>query len=406
MRIILHNEWRNRAIFAAIIIMLISLFVSRACLSISLIFFLTVTTVHKNILSQIVNLFRSPLLLAISFLFFIPFISGLWSDNRQTWLDISIIKLPFFLLPLAFAGNWQLEERQWKIIAACFLILVFIGCCGSVWEYFQNMEGINKSYLKAQTLPVPLGDDHVRFSWLVVIAVLCSSLLIYSTRNRDVRLWLTGLMILFVIYLHLLSARTGIALVYLFFLCFAVHLAVKRKRTLFLLIPAVIAVVASSWWLFPTLKNRVKYVLYDYSFLKKENVSPGTSDANRLLSLKAGWYILQQNPFGTGAGDIRDEADHWYAANVPAIKEQDKLFPSSEWLVYGDMAGWPGVLLFTLIMIFPLFIKQIRHRFFWIMLVAISIGCCLVETTLEIQFGIFIYCFTILWWWKWLKTEK
>jgi len=309
-------------------------------------------------------------------------------------------------MPLAFAGKWQLNEKRWKTIAGCFLTLVFISCCWSLWQYFQNVEVINKSYLKAKTLPTPLDDDHVRFSWLVAVAVLCSTLLIYTAKNRNTKLLLAALMILLVVYLHVLSARTGAVMVYFFFLCFAVYLAKKRRKTFFIFIPAIITVIVASWWMFPTLKNRVKYIVYDFSFLKNEIVSPGTSDANRLISLKAGWHILQRNPLGVGAGDIRDETGKWYVVNLPSIQEHDKLFPSSEWLVYGDMAGWPAVLLFTIIIFFPLFIKQIRHRFFWIMLVAMSVGCCLVETTLEIQFGIFIYCFTILWWWKWLQTQN
>jgi hypothetical protein len=70
------------------------------------------------------------------------------------------------------------------------------------------------------------------------------------------------------------------------------------------------------------------------------------------------------------------------------------------------MAGWPGILLFTIAMLLPLFTREIRYRFFWIMLVIMAIGCSLAETTLETQFGIFIYCFTILWWWKWLSLQK
>ena len=220
------------------------------------------------------------------------------------------------------------------------------------------------------------------------------------------QLSLIVLMILFVIYLHVLSARTGVISIYFFLLCFVVYLASKKRKNFFLLILALIALAVASWWLFPTLKNRVKYIVYDFSFLMNEEVTPGTSDANRLNSLKAGWHILRENPFGVGAGDIAGEADQWYKTNLPSIREQDKVFPSSEWLVHGDMAGWPAILLFTIVIFFPLGIKQLRHRFFWIMVVAISIGCCILETTLEIQFGIFIYCFTILWWWKWLKTQN
>jgi O-antigen ligase len=404
---ILQNEWRNRAIFAAIVFMLISLFVSRAFLSVSLIVFLAATIIHRDILSQFSRFFRSPLLVSMSFLFLIPFISGLWSSNTDTWLGVMQLKLPFLFLPLAFAGNWQLQEKQWKIIAWCFLLLVTVSCCVSLWQYFQNMNAINESYLRAKTLPTPLDDDHVRFSWLVSIAVVCGTLLIWISKNKKTKLLLTLLLLLLVIYLHVLSARTGLALVYFFFLCFALYLAVQRRKYFFIILPALIVVAVTSWWSFPTLRNRIKYVVYDFSFLKNNNNIPGTSDANRLISLNAGWHILHENPLlGVGAGDIRDETNKWYAANTPGIIESDKLFPSSEWIVYGDIAGWPGVLFFTIVIIFPFFIKQIRHRFFWIMLIAMGICSFMVETTLEIQFGIFIYCFTILWWWKWLKLQK
>src|SRR5258706_3189870 len=173
MRIIFHNEWRIRAIFAAIIIMLIGLFVSRAVLSISIILFVATTAIHRDILSQLVVCLKSPLLIGISFLFFIPFISGLWSINWQTCFNISIIKLPFVLLPLAFAGTWQLEEKHWKLIAGCFLTLVFISCCWILLQYFQNIDVINRSYLKPKTLPTPLGNDHLRFSQLLAVTCLC-----------------------------------------------------------------------------------------------------------------------------------------------------------------------------------------------------------------------------------------
>src|SRR5258705_10717197 len=109
MGIILQNEWRNRAIFITIFVMLISLFISRSFLSISIIVFLVFTIIHKDIGSQFIAFSRSPLLAGMSILFFVPLISGLWSSNWQTWMDISKIKLPFLLMQLAFAGKWQLK---------------------------------------------------------------------------------------------------------------------------------------------------------------------------------------------------------------------------------------------------------------------------------------------------------
>jgi O-antigen ligase len=94
------------------------------------------------------------------------------------------LKLPFLFLPLAFAGNWQLQEKQWKFMTYSFLLFVVVSCCRSLWQYFQNIAAINESYLRAKSLPTTFDDDHVRFSGLVSIAVVCGTLLIRMSKNK------------------------------------------------------------------------------------------------------------------------------------------------------------------------------------------------------------------------------
>lgn len=405
MRIILQNVRSNLAIFAAVIIMLVCLFISRALLSASVILFLSLTILHKNILLQLKKFLKTPLLISISLLIFIPLISGLWSEDHGEWINVVKIKLPFLFLPLAFAGDWKLSDKQWKDIAYIFISLILISCSWSFWQYFSDIKAINESYLKAKTIPTLLYNDHVRFSWLVCIAVMVNVYLIYASNKKKESLLLIIPLAFMVIYLHILAARTGLISLYFFFFCFFIFLLFQKKKYSIFLLITIAAAAWASWQFFPTLQNRFRYVRYDLS-LAKDGITPGTSDANRLISLKAGWLILQHNPFGVGAGDVRNEANKWYDKNFPDITTTDKLYPSSEWMVYGDMAGWPAVLLFTFAIGFPLFVKMERHHFFWIMLIVVSIIVCLLETTLETQFGVFIYCFTILWWWKWFRLQN
>ena len=90
----------------------------------------------------------------------------------------------------------------------------------------------------------------------------------------------------------------------------------------------------------------------------------------------------------------------WYNLNAPAIHPSDQIYPSSEWLLYGDSAGWTGIILFTIIMLIPLFEKNIKERFFWFVLNIISAFSLLFDVGLETQFGVFIYSFLILTLWK------
>ena len=118
-----------------------------------------------------------------------------------------------------------------------------------------------------------------------------------------------------------------------------------------------------------------------------------------MLSLKAGWHVLKENPMGTGAGDVVNESFLWYEKNIPGMLETDKIYPASEWLLYGGVAGWIGVVLFTAIMVLPCFVK-VQNRFYLVTVSLVSAFSLVFDVGLETQFGVFIYAFIILWWWK------
>ena len=102
--------------------MVACLFLSRAGLSSTLMLFIAATLLHKQAWPQIKRGFKNPLLLGMTLLFFMPFLSGLWSQNREEWSSVVRIKLPLLLLPIAFAGSWQLSSQQWYWLAAVFLV--------------------------------------------------------------------------------------------------------------------------------------------------------------------------------------------------------------------------------------------------------------------------------------------
>ena len=406
MRILVQNDWRNKAIFGLIIFMLGSLFVSRAMLSIGVILFIPITLLHSGWQQQLRVFARSPVLSGISVLFLIPFISGLWSADLKEWAEVMVIKLPLLLLPLAFAGKWQLKQEQNRWIAQCFVLFAVLACGWSLIQYFMNMDAIHESYLRAKTIPTLLGDDHVRFSWVVFVAIWVSVFLTENSKGSG-RIILLLAMIFLTIFLHLLAARAGLIMFYLFAFCYALYKLKKKPGQALLLICGLFALLVIGWFCFPTFKNRIRYNLYDLSFILEDKYRSGTSDGNRVASLRAGWAVLKEHPLtGAGAGDVWHDTDRWYDRQVSGIQDSDRLYPSNEWLAHGCIAGWPGLILFTIVILLPLYIKKIRHRFFWISFHLSAICLFLVETSLEMQHGIFIYTFFVLWWWKWHCFEE
>jgi O-antigen ligase len=399
---------RQQLILLVLLTMLAGLFFSRVLLSVSMIVFMGATCFHKKILHQIRNCFRQNFFIGLAFLFFIPFISGLWSTDLREWLHVVRIKVPLLFLPIAFAGSWQLSGRQWRTIFYIFLSLVFGGCCWSLWQYAADAVAINENYLKAKSIPTPFENDHVRYSWVVAVAAAGLIMVVPYFRTLVHRLVLIATAIFFVGYLHILSARTGLFCLYFFILIYFLHALFRsgKKKVWYVLIIALFLMPALAWFSLPTFQNRVRYILYDLSFIKKGVYFPGGNDGNRALSIKAGWHTLSRNFFGVGAGDVRIAASEWYTTNVPGMLPADKLLPSSEWLVYGATAGWAGVAAFTIIMLLPLVTKINQQRFAWIAINSMAALSFLFDIGLEVQFGVFVYTFIVLCCYKWIGTEN
>ncbi|MER3470202.1 MAG: hypothetical protein C4330_02435 [Chitinophagaceae bacterium] len=403
----MQNNRREKMLFGLLLIMLLAVFLSRVLLSLSMIGFVCVALVHSNFLQQIKSWCHNYFLLGLSLLFIIPFVSYLWSTNTAAWLDVIRVKLPLMFLPIAFAGKWLLSQKQQNLLAFVFLLLVFISSLWSFSYYITNIQVIHEGYLKAKVISTPFENDHIRFSWIISVAVLLCLFFIESTEKLR-KFALTALAAWFIVYLHILSARTGLFCLYAVLFCNALRLFFHiRKRKLAMAGMALIILLPLlAWFFFPTFQNRIAYFFYDFTNAKANQYLPGSNDGSRVLSIKAGWTVLREHPFGVGAGDVFDKAGEWYQKQVPNMISNDKLFPSSEWLIYGCIAGWIGVLLFTAIMVFPFLFKQVQHRFFWIMLQLVAVLSFLFDIGLESQYGVFLYAFIMLWWWKWFSNTN
>jgi O-antigen ligase len=402
------NGWRVNSIFWILVIMLVSIFFSRAILSISMIALVLVALLHKNIISQLKNFLSNRFLLAVAVLFLLPFISGLWSNNIEEWANIIRVKLPLIFFPIVFAGNWKLSEKRWQWLGYIFLALVFAATVSTFYSYLQNMQEIHEGYLRSTIIQTPLNNDHIRFSWMVSISILLCLLFFHKNVKSRTRILFIALAAWFAVYLHILSARTGMISFYIILFLYALWMIIRfrNKKLAALGILVLMLVPMLSWFFLPTFQNRVRYFLYDLSFVKEQKYLPGANDGSRILSIRAGWDILKENPLGVGIGDIKDKTWHWYEQNVPGMLDSDKIDPSSEWLIYGNTAGWPGVFIFSICMLIPFLVKIKKHRFFWIALHLTAAFSFVFDIGLEGQYGVFLYVFLICWWWKWFNQHE
>ncbi len=330
----------------------------RAVASIGTIAFVVAAFADEDLLRKLRNFYSSFAYWSVQLLFILPFLSFFWSMNKAEWLAVMQLKLPLLLLPAAFYLSKDFFSKENVRYLLLFAIAIgFIGSCWSFVHYLLDSKAINDSYLRAKIFATPMGDEHIKFSQFCAICVL----FLLMTRKEFVKQWQTilwGFLVLwFVVYLHVLAARMGILMLYvLMALYFLFHLFGKKfswiKAGELLL---VIILCITSYFVLPTLKNRIQYNQWDYEQYSSGNFLVGLNDAPRVLSLKAGYEMFKDHPLlGVGAGDIKQSLYDWYEIHHPQYPLEERMYLNNEWMTYACSNGLIGLLIFVLVVCYPL----------------------------------------------------
>jgi len=389
MQRVLKNKQSERLVILFLILLIAGLFFSRALLSFASVAMVLPFLYHTK------DIYQNKLLLFAIGLIFLPVLySGIYSDDKLRWINSLSVKIPLLTLFLGLAYT-QISERVWNKLILLYLVLVSIGCCWSLWHYFLDPYAIQQSYLKAKVLATPADNDYVKFSWMVVTGFFLGVKILGKMPFNRLYLAISCILVFLVLYLHLLAAKTGLVclyaggIIYLFFICFIQ----KKWKMGVILFSGILIFTVFSYDLFPTLRNRVQYVVYDFGNYSKGHFLPGYNDAARWLSIKAGYAVMQKNPImGVGFGDIKKAVTEWDVTNYPASYEYERFLPTNEWLVYGAGSGWTGMLLFSIGLLLLLYLTTSKDPVS-IILAVISCIPFITDDSLEGQYGVILLAF-------------
>ena len=384
-----------------IFVMFISLFFSRALLTSSTWVIILVPLIAGST-SFFKSYFSNRLNILVGLLFLIPLISGFWSTDISEWRDHSLTKLPLALLPLAFSSI-QIKLRHFVILSWLYILLILLGVLLSSGYYLTNLSSVHDGYLRSKLMVVPFYNDHVIFSWGVVIAII----LILATRpyltvfkyDKNLRTVSWIILASLVLFLHLLAARTGLLCFYMGAIVLIIwHFKKVSRIKLILLSLALLSIPILAYYLLPTFHNRVLYAMYDWQHYSRANYTPGFSDVSRILSLKGGLSIFMNNIwYGVGFGDIAHAMQSWYTLHFNYLPPEDRLLPHNEWLVYGCGAGIFAAFLLTAVVLYPFVAKDLKRKPYLLCFMTTVITCFLTDVTLEMQTGVFLFGFFIMW---------
>lgn len=294
----------------------------------------------------LVNFWQNKALVALTVPFLLVVVSGFWSENTDYWLERVRIKLPFLILPLAFANLPPLSKKQFSAIFYVFLIAFSLLCGRHLVFYYQHFAEVNRGL--GQGIPIPTHWNHISFATMAVFALL-GGLELWTKKmywkNKNERFLLLGLVLFLFVALHVLSVRSAILALYICLFIKLLELIFYKKRwkigLVSLLILATIPFIA--YRTIPSLKQRIDYAIWDFDQYKQGDLVE-KSDSERITSLKMGIAAFRQQPvLGTGYGDIMDDVARQYALHFPQLAFRE---PHSFWLFSLAGTGIVGTFIF------------------------------------------------------------
>lgn len=386
---------------------------ARALASVGMISVLVVSFIYYGPMAIIKNYLARKELMVLSLFFLIVLFSGIFSHDKQSWLNWVRVKLPYLALPLAFAPMARLSEKKFVAILSGFVVILALSALVVLINYFSNFEAITQGLKSGNAIPIPFPHSHIshiRYTLMLAFAFFGCWYLLEQKQFvvTPGEKWMQAVLMFFVfVAVHVLAVRSSILALYTGIFLLLVWLIIMHKKyalgfsliTLMALIPYAGMKTIPSW------KNKLAYMDYDKNQFLKGDFS-NLSDGVRLISMQGGIKILQQNLlFGTGAGDLKAEMDSFYNANYPQLSIADHKLPHNQLIWTAATTGLVGLAIFIVAFLLPVLWNSHYKNWLFVVFHVILFTSFFTEATLEEQIGTGFYLTLLLIFMNYFKQE-
>lgn len=348
------------------------------------------------------NLFRQPPLTLFLLLLFVPAVSFFWSDNHTYWLERVRVRLPFLVLPWVFANLPQLSLRKLYLPLYVLVWALTIICLGATVNFALHFDDVLAGIGRGDPIPVP--RSHIRFSLILATGIVAGGWLWlqgFFWRWRWERWALAAALLFLFFFIHLLSVRSGIVGLYAMLLFSLGRFLWRTRRWGVGLIALAIIILAPivAMRTLPSFEMRIRYMIWDWQQYE-QNVGNTYSDAERMISLKVGWQLWQENPLvGVGTGDLPTEVRRVVNEKYPQYNDAPKL-PHNQFVYILAGTGIIGLVLSFVAFFAPIAVGDYRRFCLFAAFQVLVFTSFLVEYTIETAIGVAFYLFYTLWFMK------
>lgn len=317
----------------------------------------------KEYFKKYINVFRQPIywLFMLFFIYLlIPYSECLDPEYLHQRL---IIKLPFLFLPAAFLTyDRRLKEYLPKLFTA-FLGVLFIQFI--IIIAYQLNASIETVDLLRVGKSINTPGSHIKFSVITAMVIVTNFYFLLFTKSKSTLISRIQLLLIIAcaLFLHYLSVRTGLVVLYIGILSLSIIYSIKKEKkviglaiALSVLLTPIIFYQSSEGF-----KNKVNYMLYD---LNQYNIGEGHnySDSGRLASLDVGIELFKENPWiGVGSCNIRPKSKQKFNKLYP--KYEQMLLPHNQFLFTATNGGILGLICITIGFFIPFFLNGFKSPY-------------------------------------------
>ncbi len=347
---------------------------------------------HPRLVQNWFAFWKTPVFWAPSVLFIMVLVGALYSSDIFYGFERFVLKLPFFGLLFAFFCLPRLTRRGYMGLFYYLVILLFLTNLGIGANYLLHFEEINQALEMGQPIPTP--RNHIRYSLLLGLGILSGFVLVHKNfyfRSQAERWMIAGFTIFNFVFIHILSVRSGLAVMYCSLIGWVLILMWTQKKFLFglLTLAAVASAPVMAYYTIPSFQSKISYANWEWHEFMHGRTST-SSDQGRLRSLDVGYQVFREHPIiGVGVGDLKQEIYKKYDQLYPDSK---KIMPHNQFLSVAAGSGIIGLLLFLVAFCYPFLARRhYRNPFFAILFLTFFLSF-IVENTLENSIGIGFFC--------------
>jgi O-antigen ligase len=346
--------------------------------------------------------------LMITLLFWVFALSFFGSEDKGFWLARTRIRIPFLVLPWAYANLPVLGFRRYAALIYVFVLVLLLFTAGSLLNFALDPDTILSGLGEGQPVPVP--RNHIRFSLMIVLAIVSGGWLVGKAdywSSRMERNWFAGVLVFLFLAVHILSVRSALIALYaaLGFSIFRFLFLTKKWKVGILALVLLVLAPIIALNTVGSLKQRIAYMLYDWQHFRSAEGGESYSDSERFISLDVGARIwLDNKVMGVGVGDLEQETQRYTSNFHPFYAETPKL-PHNQFIYILAGTGLIGLMISLLALLYPLTIATYRSFYPFIVFQVIVFVSFLVEYTLETSIGAAFYLFYMLWWMRMAEEQ-